>query len=259
MKRHRAGSTRPRVGRCIYCHSTEPPLTDEHIFPQGLRGRDFLRDASCEGCRIITGQIEQEVLRDAVWPLRQMLGMKGRRKQPPTIPTRRLDVAGNELHLRLPHHQIWTKAALPDFKNPPGFLSGRERSEGQMELDIVVFYDPRCVGGKYDPGGFVRVRPEAVARMLAKIAHAQAVKIYGLDGFDAYLPDVILGTDPSWQYFVGRPIQDDTDPPVGTSNWIRLYHHPDINSGIVLGRIQLFQEVGGPVYDIVIGRPKPPV
>lgn len=245
-----------RVGRCIYCNSTVPPLTREHIVPQGMRGRSYLEEASCEPCRLITSAFEEEFQRFNIWPLRQALGLRGKRKPPATIPIWRLNPDGTQSRDRLPHHKIWNKGALPDFHRPPGFLDNRERDDPPPGADIILFYDPKIVGGKHDPGGHADCNPTIVARLLAKMAHAEAVRVFGIDGFEPTLPGVILGTDPHWAYWIGRPIQDDVESRPGTSTHIRLYHDPKKNGGIVLGRIQLLAELGGPFYDIVIGVPR---
>jgi hypothetical protein len=93
-------------------------------------------------------------------------------------------------------------------------------------------------------------------RFLAKIAHAEAVRLYGLDNFMPVLPEMILGKDDQWPYFIGRPIQDDFEDVPKSQCWIRLYHHPQKNSGIILARIRLFVQLQGPVYDIVVGKPR---
>jgi hypothetical protein len=54
----------PRIGRCIYCGSTEN-LSKEHIVPLGLGGEDVLYDASCGWCRDATSRIESRLLKHA--------------------------------------------------------------------------------------------------------------------------------------------------------------------------------------------------
>jgi hypothetical protein len=72
------------IGACIYCNSTEPPLTQEHVLPKGLAGFKapighheaiILRKASCEKCREITRVIEGDCMR-GMDNLRNILGWR---------------------------------------------------------------------------------------------------------------------------------------------------------------------------------------
>jgi HNH endonuclease len=112
------------IGCCIYCGSTEPPLTDEHIIPQGLGGREFLRDASCESCRVKTGKFEEVVQRGMVWALRRTLGMRGKRRPPSHIPAAGWRDGKPYAEVTM-HDKIAVKGALPVFSRPPGLLVGQ--------------------------------------------------------------------------------------------------------------------------------------
>jgi hypothetical protein len=171
------------IGCCIYCGSTEPPFTDEHIIPQGLGGREFLPDASCESCRVETGKFEEVVQRGMVWALRRTLGMRGKRRP-------RRD--GKPYAEEAMHDKIAVKGALPVFSRPPGLLVGQTYLD-DVPLEIVVFYDAGQIGHFGKAGATAHVDPMATIRMLAKIAHATAVGLCGLDGFDPFLVDLILG------------------------------------------------------------------
>jgi hypothetical protein len=67
-----------RVGRCIYCGTTES-LSDEHVIPLGLGGRSILYDASCQSCANITSAFERVVLRDQFGAFRARVGVPTRR------------------------------------------------------------------------------------------------------------------------------------------------------------------------------------
>jgi hypothetical protein len=170
------------VGRCIYCGSADPPLTDEHIIPEGLGGRELLYEASCKRCEKITGNFEQKVMRDSAWALRRALGMRGmKRKLPRTIPIRSF---GRDRVIRASHtppHEVGFKAALPVFQDPPGFLTGREPND-QTLVNVMLFFDETALSLRKPINPVLRVDPSAFARMFAKIAHAHAVELLGLDG-----------------------------------------------------------------------------
>jgi hypothetical protein len=83
--------------------------------------------------------------------------------------------------------------------------------------------------------------------MLAKIAHATAVGLCGVDGFVPFLVDLILGRSEAWNMLVGAaPIEK---PPakngVGHSIIVSRSTAEGFD-GLLWGRIRLFAETGGP-------------
>lgn len=66
------------IGQCIYCRTTELPLTDEHTVPFGFNGNCILYKASCIACAAITSKFERIVLRDTLFAARDALNTKTR-------------------------------------------------------------------------------------------------------------------------------------------------------------------------------------
>src|SRR4051794_6006927 len=73
------------IGECIYCGTTDPPLTREHVMPRGLGGNWspsgytdalVLQNASCVRCQRITQRIEHDCLRSMLDSARARLGLK---------------------------------------------------------------------------------------------------------------------------------------------------------------------------------------
>jgi len=72
------------VRRCIYCGSSDS-LQKEHVIPLALQGHFVLDHASCRRCAVITGRMEQEMLRGWFLAPRTTLQLKTRRpKERPT-------------------------------------------------------------------------------------------------------------------------------------------------------------------------------
>ena len=193
------------------------------------------------------------VLRHAVWPMRRFLGMKGaKRKIPRTIAAKGVRPDGSRYAAEREHETIGFKGALPVFHEPPGYMLGKEPTD-QVGIDWDVFFDPDRIGLKDEPGTVIELKPEWFAMMLAKIAHAQAVASLGSGAFEEFLPPVIRGVDGRWPYLIGcAPID-----PLGhqhNGHWVDIYRQGPPHDGILLGRIRLFAELNGPVYDVVIGR-----
>src|ERR1039458_9151362 len=60
-----------KIGRCIYCGTTEGRLSDEHVTPYGLSGRLVLVDASCDRHEKVNSvwQDHWKVIRLPIFPL----------------------------------------------------------------------------------------------------------------------------------------------------------------------------------------------
>lgn len=242
------------VGCCIYCGSTELPLTDEHIFPDGLGGRDILPAASCKPCATITGKFEGAVMRGAVWALRQRLGMKGgKRKVPSRFAVKGVNERGEAYDSEMLPEDIGLLAALPDFHEPPGFMVGKQPTD-RVGADWLLYYDGGKIAEKHAPGSIIDVRPESFARLVAKIAHARSVAALGIYGFAPLLLPLILGRDDQWPYLVGRAPVDPPGPQPGAGHWCQIFHQHEPEEGVLLGRVRLFAELDGPIYDVVVGR-----
>src|SRR5689334_4290914 len=129
------------IGRCVYCRSTTPPLTNEHIIPQGLNGREVLPSATCEDCQDETRAFEAQVQRIMFWPMRVRAGMHGtKRKKPPEQIDVTVITGGMEVKAALPPAEIPISGALPIFR-PAGFLMGfspDETTEAQ-EFNLEIY------------------------------------------------------------------------------------------------------------------------
>jgi hypothetical protein len=93
-----------------------------------------------------------------------------------------------------------------------------------------------------------------LARFLAKIAHAMAVAEYGIEAFDPWLPNFILGQDHgSLHYYIAGHENKDCDNKgmhfISLGTWG--------NDGLRIGaRIRLFCKWGTPDYEVAVGRLK---
>lgn len=244
------------VGRCIYCPSTEQ-LTEEHILPDGMGGRMVLPDASCKDCRIMTCHFEGQVMRGMMWPLRIAFGVRGSKRRIPEeiktyVPNMHDD--GASLQTRAPS-DIPAKAVLPVFKRGPGMLCDQPR-DAKSDADFVLIYDPVAAERAQERGEYgvsIFAHEKSFMRMLAKIAHAQAVAAYGVDGFEPFLLDIIADRASDWCYFIGGDIEigDDRDHD-GEEIWVNLAYNP-LND-LLVSKMQFFTSLGAPVYTVVIGR-----
>lgn len=239
------------IGRCIYCGSTNPPLSKEHIIPQGLNGVEYLKQASCEVCRQATHSFENTFLRQMTWPIRRHLGAGGRNKdQPEKLTTWSKDATGKAVRTEHRHDEVPTKAVMQVFDHVPEIFGGSWPESNPAK--IAVLCDPDAPMPVDGPG--LAFDNLAQIRTLAKIAHAKAVAIYGVDGFEPFLTGLVRGVDTrNWHRLVGAG-DIETPPPDGQLVSLSVYPCKAEHTGLLLGRIRLFGIYGGPVYDVAIGR-----
>lgn len=198
------------VGHCIYCGSTEPPLSDEHIIPFALNGTSILLKASCETCAKITRDFEQTVARTIYGPLRIKRGFQTRRKKerPKSLPVYTKNAFGEKLRIDVPienYPNFFVAVNAP----PPGIFEGIEPSEFNPELSISMkvdsvdffktmdsmFLENMLVECNFDWGAFFR--------QIAKIGHCYAFACMRGREYISLLPDIILGKSNHLSYYVG--------------------------------------------------------
>lgn len=202
---------------CIYCGAKEyvpgslEPLSDEHAVPEGLAGAIIIEEASCRKCqKTINEEVEQQVLRGQLLPMRQHLKLKSKKKnRPNTSPSYKRrdgalisldDVGGDVL---LPAYG--TDAFLNE--NPPLVPCHLVRSavmpkvtSEKLEAVKRLLADPTAMerlrrNAEADPKAMMQVNISLFAfnRFLAKIAHCMCVVHYGYDNFAPLLQKFILG------------------------------------------------------------------
>ena len=249
----------PSVGRCIYCGSESPPLTDEHVIPEGLGDNYILSKASCKVCEKVTCRFEGEVLQGMLHPARKMVGISGKkrkRKNTIRIPL----VSGNSEVVwdDIEPERVGLKAAMLDFKHPPSILTGQYRNS-YSNLGLFSIVDPDNLPTLEEVGNVLHVRPFSFVRMLAKIAHAEAVSICGIDAFESFLPAIILGQEDRWPDYVGRSLDQSplcNRPYCSFVTIYKLAHKRKAHEALVAARVHLLAQLGSPIYQVVIGRVK---
>ena len=199
----------PSPGRCLYCPSSDE-LTAEHIVANALGGKLVLEAASCTECRKKTSKLEEVVARQMYWPLRLSLGVIGNRKHKdrPTHWPGVLQV--NDRIEDMPIEvgkfpQIYAVMEMP----PPRILSGAVATPEMPQLRIIIKPSKAELAKIAAQWGAdqIEFKSEIVwgtfARMIAKICHAYAVSVVGLDGVDFFLPPLIVSPSDYIAHYVG--------------------------------------------------------
>lgn len=238
------------VGRCIYCWSDQHVglLGSEHIVAQGLGGRMELLASSCQRHAAITGSVEQQVFRGALYPVRAKLNLlsRKRKKEHPTDWPVLIDYGTHEEPRRIPlsEHPVLLVMFLYD---PPGALLSQPMTDSSMIAGKVSIraLNPDAIKGKMTTD--IGLDAGTFARMLAKIGHAYAVSQLGLDGFVPSLLRIIDGSSlASVSHFVGGGIES------GEGEELHEISLDTIGEHVVV-RIRLFASLGMPTYFVVVG------
>jgi hypothetical protein len=202
----------PPVGRCIYCGSTDG-LTREHIVPFSFGGTTVLPKASCISCAEITSDFEHSCARTMLGNMRLQLGFPSRnKKNRPDQITLQVKTGKKPREPRsvkiknLPILPI----PLPVF-DPPGILSNLQPTDDvECVMNFYWMVDQEAAREQYNkiqPGGTIAMQMNfpylAFARLLAKIAHSQAVAEYGVEAFSPMLLPYILGPNIHTSYVIG--------------------------------------------------------
>jgi hypothetical protein len=99
-------------------------------------------------------------------------------------------------------------------------------------------------------GIFEPFSPNVTFRSIAKIAHGAAVAELGVDAFEPFLPDIIMGRSPYISRFIGcSPIKGRRQPNL---------HEIVLSTrrGFVVAQVQLFAKFGLRPFLAVVGQPK---
>lgn len=247
----------PPLGRCMYCGSLEPPLTNEHIIPKGLGGRLIAPASTCEACRVEIRGVEEQCLRPMLGPWRLRMGYpSGKPKQRPEtllVPAglglgdkwtfvRDVEVAAS----RYPRALVLPTMSPPriltrDVESVTGFWAHFD------EADMEEFHTRHGLWPQ-----IARVRPDVFLRMLAKIAHGFATMALGYGSFHPTVTDLILGRERDPLMWVGCDVERE---PRGANS----AHFLRVDTWGVSGReyvgvnLQLFAHTGAPEYIVVVG------
>lgn len=199
------------IGECIYCGSTQPPLTKEHIIPKGLNGNYTLLDASCSECAAVTSKFEMDTLR-SLWPMpRTVLNMRtgkpsNRSKTVPLV----IEKNGIQSIIQVNRSEYPLYLLMPELPIP-GIL---EKKLTSPELNVInnpiyhvtgpTFQDAASTYKCEFIGTRINYSPSDFGRTIAKIGYCAAVIAMGLSPLrNAPIRKIILGSDPGIGFRVG--------------------------------------------------------
>jgi hypothetical protein len=251
----------PPVGRCIYCGAHDCKLGDEHIIPQGLGGNMILPASSSRDCeRVVGAQLEGRILHKTNGPfaaLRLRLDFKSKRPKdrPESLPFTIKSKDGVARVVQIPANRVPKYWFAYITETSPGIFVGRKPDE-PARAAVYSMFDTQDFAALSDLGDQISV-PGAgdgrdLARLLAKIAHAAAIAEYGIEAFEPWLPNFILGKDNcTLHYYVAGHENKNTDQKGIHSISLGTWKSDGVHIG---ARIRLFGRWGTPDYEVAVGR-----
>jgi hypothetical protein len=255
----------PPVGRCIYCGATNCDLGDEHILPQALGGNVILRSASCRACeRIVGGQLEGRLLEEttgmfAAMRLRSTFKSKRPKDRPDSLPYTVIGIDGVKRIVNVPANKVPRHWITLLTEAPPGVIAGRG-PHAHSQCTVCTLYNPDDFAAFTQPGETILFNGAGegkdLVRFLAKIAHATVVAEKGIEAFEPWLPDFILGNDNcTLDYYVAGYENKIADHKGDHSISIATWEDDGLRIGAA---IRLFCKYGTPDYEVAVGKLKKP-
>ncbi len=248
------------VGKCIYCGSADD-LTDEHIVPHSLGGRQKLLSASCKNCAKITSGFERDVFHEFFSLVRTKLVLPTYHpKNRPDSFSFMVTIDGKEEVLNFPVSECPTLFMMPKFEKP-GYIRKDTQGKGISMIGLSLHgkeSEMRKFKTKYNVESISLTADlrTSFARVLAKIVYGMIVFQYGLDMIEeAYVLPCILGKKDDVGQWVGC---EDPHKSLGLLPRERFSYRIDFltNKSEVGARIRLFANYQTPEYLVIVGRLK---
>lgn len=250
------------VGKCIYCGDTASPLSDEHIIPYSLGGLFVLPGASCARHRNLTSLLEGRVARGMYGNYRDTQGIQTRHKtrkaerQNKKVAINAKTKFGMPCEVLIPIQEL-PKVHVSVHLPAPQVLSNQPLTRGSLGSYVKAQLDPdpramHRLRDRYNirsPKFTAGIQVETFLRVIAKIAHAYAVAVYGVDGFSPTLLPIIEGESDHLLQYIGAEAPEQKQSPEQLS--ISEIAHNNITYVAVYISLHSFPRL--PRYQVIAG------
>lgn len=248
------------IGRCIYCDKSDLPLGREHIVAYGLGGDATLPKASCYECARTIKKYEDAFMRGSFWAARTHMGFRSRHKERPSSLKLRISLTDRTKSITLPIEDFPSALLLP-YYNTPFSLRDGPHTDNRDNLHGMWHHIIRHDQDRLNSLGIGHSVPVTLdlwsfAKMLAKIGHAFAVGVLGLNKFKPLLLDTIFDEAVDPHHLVGgSPNPQLRTPKSLHQTTLRILEYP--HRDLVVADIQLFSAWGAPLYHVIVGEAPP--
>ncbi|WP_165922887.1 hypothetical protein [Sulfurirhabdus autotrophica] len=235
------------------------PRSREHIIPYSLSGNWVIQDASCASCADITSKIEARCSRGFFSEIRTHLELSTRRKKrrPEALVITEVSKSG-EIQFSLPVKDHPYRFTTVDLE-PCTYLGGKDASETTHVRAVAIKfqqdYERRI--SLLGSGSFAhdsKIDYLALYALLAKIAHAYAAAELGHGSYQPLLLDVIYGKPVPVSTYIGGTGVIGEMTPWNVIHRCRVFKEDILGIQHILCDVQLFSNLGAPIYRIAVGR-----
>lgn len=265
---------------CVYCGALATDLeklTNEHVIPDGIGGNLILTAGSCRSCAMKTNRFESETINRCFGVGKKFFGIKskkrrGKNSRPQKSQVRYFDYClpdhvepddddeylkslglrgAVDLEISKPTSGLFVFLGYRDLC--PGVLVGASITSFPFEIEQVFRSTDDDEGVSFS----AYVDPVAFFLSIMKIAHCFACGTIGIGNFKPCVPSFILGVTPP--AFI--PFVLGTMNPVNVTEELHsltLYRAQGESNGVsnlelFVVRVQLFGNMKGTIYDVVVG------
>lgn len=247
----------PTKGECVYCGNAQAELTDEHIVPLSLGGKQVIAKASCTKCADITKRFEQDVARGLWGDARISYNAPSRRKKLRPTHVEFLDKKNVGKKLRFPYDEY--PAPMVFYKMfRAGILEGKPPTVDLSVLwEFSVLTDDakaKKFEEKYREPLRAKFRHVLVsfARLIAKIGYCHTLTLLDIGDFRPFCLPYILGEKTNSSYLVGGSFE--TAEPIPNIGYkLSTVGFGDENRLVLAAEVRLFANNHVPCYHVVVG------
>ena len=248
----------PPAGRCIYCGTSQPPLSREHIIPLSLGGNLLIPKASCKVCaKIINSEIETPIAHHEWGLFRSKRTFPTRRKKKRKTHITIQGRDGVQRSIPIGHHST----PVPMYKfGEARILAGLPLGLGDDQRWTMVMlsrHDEEMAMQQRFPEWnrthTFRAMPHRFARLIAKIGHGYGTAELGFGTFTPLTTDLILGRSDDYYFYVGGSWDIDAAIPGGNHITNISFRFTSSHTAWAVVDIRLFSAVETPSYHVVVG------
>lgn len=247
----------PSKGACIYCGKSNILLTDEHIVPFFIGGKNIMRKASCVMCADITKKFEQDVARKLWGDARASYNAPTRRKKERVKSFVLKDPKGVSADLIVSAEHYPAPMAFYRMSTA-GILCGADPIIDlslnwtiEMIVDATRLKEFEAKHPDRLTSRFTN-EPKSFARMLTKIGHSQVMTALDHGDFTPICLPYILGKKSNISYVVGGGSTN--DPPQPESGYsLRTVQISTNESTLIVVEVRLLANNDTPTYHVVVG------
>ncbi len=244
-------------GLCIYCHSTNVDLTDEHILPYFIGGFHIINNASCKECAKITTKFERDVARGFWGDARNAYGAPTRRKKKRKkfiYLDDQINIGGK---LKIPFNEYPAPMIFYCMGTAGLLLGNSESVDSASNWTFKAIVDQKKLEAfeKKYPGQLttkVRFPHDSFAKLIIKIGYGQILCSLDPGDFRPICLPYLFGKKTNYSYIVGSR-KSIPEPEPGLGYIMRSHCIGTSDYLLLVAEIRIIANNHTPAYHVVVG------